>query len=191
MTASKYTDYAGNNLLWLNLNPGPTNGQIVCNVQWKTNAPNSNPGITALSFTNSTSVGTWSLVFTDPTHGYVVAPGQVILGTTNFTIADADVATDFANPLQAVFGIQPNSTAGQGPCAHGSGVGEGERGNARIRVGCIGLPLDVAHDLAVGGSRIQIQPKQVVTSVIGILTDVAARRQFEMQLLDGRIIALE
>jgi hypothetical protein len=110
----QYTDYAGNNLVWMNLNPGPANGQVVCNIQWKTNAPASNPTNSALSFTNSTAVGTWSLVFTGPNDGYVIAPGHVISGPTNFTITDANVATDFANPLQAVFGVQPNSTAGQG-----------------------------------------------------------------------------
>jgi hypothetical protein len=113
-TVAQYTDYAGNNLLWMVLNPGPTNGQVVCNVQWKTNNPNANPNITELSFTNSTAVGKWSLVFTGPNAGYVVAPGKVILGPTNFTITDPNVATDFANPLQAVFGLQPNSAAGQG-----------------------------------------------------------------------------
>jgi hypothetical protein len=119
-TVGQYTDYAGNNLLWMVLAPGPAAGQVVCSVQWKINAPNTNPGGTvnaygnALSFTNSTAIGTWSLVFTGTNTGYVAAPGQVINGPTNFTIADANVAADFANPLQAVFGIQPNSTAGQG-----------------------------------------------------------------------------
>ncbi len=117
---AQYTDYGGANLVWMVLNPGPAAGQVVCNIQWKTNAANSNPGGTAnpygnaLSFTNSTAVGTWSLVFTGPNNGYVVAPGHVILGPTNFTITDTDVATHFANPMNAVFGIQPNSTAGQG-----------------------------------------------------------------------------
>jgi hypothetical protein len=117
---AQYTDYGGNNLLWMVLSPGPTNGQVVCSIQWKTNAPSSNPGGTAnpygnaLSFTNSTAVGTWSLVFTGTNSGYVVAPGQVVLGQTNFTIADTNVVADFANPMQAVFGIQPNTTAGQG-----------------------------------------------------------------------------
>ena len=116
----QYTDYGGSNLLWMVLSPGPTNGQVVCSVQWKTNAPNSNPGGTAnpygnaLSFTNSTAIGTWGLVFTRTNAGYVIAPGQVILGLTNFIIADTNVVADFANPMQAVFGIQPNTTAGQG-----------------------------------------------------------------------------
>jgi hypothetical protein len=113
-TVGQYTDYAGPNLLWMVLAPGPTNGQVVCNLQWKTNAPNSNPGHTDLSFTNSTALGTWSLVFTSDTTGYVVAPGSVISGSTNFTLTDPNAATDFANPLQAVFGLQPNSSAGQG-----------------------------------------------------------------------------
>jgi hypothetical protein len=119
-SVAQYTDYNTANLVWMVLNPGPINGQVVCNVQWKTNAPNSNPGGTvnpygnALSFTNSTAVGTWSLVFTGPSTGYVVAPGQVILGPTNFTITDANVSINFTNPMNAVFGIQPNSTAGQG-----------------------------------------------------------------------------
>jgi len=53
-------------------------------------------------------------VFTSDTTGYVVAPGSVISGSTNFTLTDPNAATDFANPLQAVFGLQPNSSAGQG-----------------------------------------------------------------------------
>src|SRR6185369_6247291 len=46
--------------------------------------------------------------------GYVIAPGSVISGSTNFTLTDPNAATDFANPLQAVFGLQPNTEAGQG-----------------------------------------------------------------------------
>jgi hypothetical protein len=53
-------------------------------------------------------------VFTSDSTGYVVAPGRVISGSTNFTITDPNVATDFGNPLQAVFGLQPNTAAGQG-----------------------------------------------------------------------------
>jgi len=119
-TYGEYADYSGPTTLWLQLNP-MANGQVVAQVQWKTNAPGSNPGNPgnpygqALAFTNSTSVGTWSLVFTGPTTGYVGAPGQVILGSTNFTIADGTVTTDFGDPgLFVGFGLQPNSTAGEG-----------------------------------------------------------------------------
>jgi hypothetical protein len=41
----------------------------------------------------------------------VTAPGGAQGG---FTIADANVATDFANPLVAYFGLQPNSSSGIG-----------------------------------------------------------------------------
>jgi len=119
-SSGEYADYAGPNTLWLQLNPVGTAGQVTASVQWKTNAPGSNPGGSAnpygqaLAFTNSTAIGTWSLVFTGPNNGYVVSPGHVILGTTNFTIADGTVATDFAEPVFAAFGLQPNTTAGEG-----------------------------------------------------------------------------
>ena len=56
--------------------------------------------------------GRWCLPV--PTPATSSRPAQVILGSTNFTITDANVATDFANPVFAVFGLQPNSTAGEG-----------------------------------------------------------------------------
>ena len=118
-TYGEYADYSGPTTLWLQLNP-VGGGQFMASVQWKTNAPGTNPGGTAnpygqaLAFTNSTAVGKWSLVFTSTNTGYVEAPGYVILGSTNFTIADANVETDFANPVFAGFGLQPNSTAGEG-----------------------------------------------------------------------------
>ena len=118
-TYGEYADYSGPTTLWLQLNP-VAGGQVMASVQWKTNAPGSNPGNPAnpygqaLAFTNSTAIGTWSLVFTGPNAGYVAAPGQVILGSTNFTIADDTVATDFGDPVFAAFGIQANSVAGEG-----------------------------------------------------------------------------
>jgi len=119
-SSTQYSDYSGPTTLWMVLNPGPAAGQVVCNVQWKTNAPGSNPGGTvnpygnALSFTNSTAIGTWSLVFINPSNGYVAAPGQVINGPTNFMITDSNIMTQWAEPMVVVFGHQPNSTAGQG-----------------------------------------------------------------------------
>jgi hypothetical protein len=119
-SGSQYSDWNALNMLWMQLNPGPAAGQVVCNVQWKTNASGSNPGGTgnpygnALSFTNSTAVGTWTLVFTSTNTGYVIPPGQVILGPTNFTITDTNLMADFADPMYCVFGHQPNSVAGEG-----------------------------------------------------------------------------
>ncbi len=120
-TYGEFADFSGPNTLWLTINPGPTASSVVAGVSWKTNNPSSNPGDPtknpyglALSFTNSTAVGTWSLVFTGPNNGYVAAPGNVINGPTNFTIADGTVASDFANPTFIAFGEQPNTGAGQG-----------------------------------------------------------------------------
>jgi hypothetical protein len=112
-TAGEYDDYSGPTTLWLQLNP-VAGGQVMASVQWKTNLPGANPNVTATQFTNSTAIGTWSLVFTGTNTGHVVAPGNVILGSTNFTITDGTVTTDFADPVFAGFGVQPNSTAGEG-----------------------------------------------------------------------------
>jgi hypothetical protein len=113
-TYGEFADYSGPTTLWLAINPGPAAGEVVANVAWKITDPNANPTNTATSFTNSTAIGTWSLVFTSPTTGYVVAPGHVINGSKNFTIIDPNTSSDFANPVFAAFGEQPNTGAGQG-----------------------------------------------------------------------------
>lgn len=113
-TYGEYADYSGPTTLWLELNPGPAAGEVVASVAWKVGDPGANPTNTATSFTNSTAVGTWSLVFTGPGQGYVVAPGSVINGSKSFTISDPTVTSDFGNPLFAAFGLQPNTTPGLG-----------------------------------------------------------------------------
>jgi hypothetical protein len=122
-TYGEYADYSGPTTLWLELNPGPSNSQVVATVAWKINDPGANPTNAATVFTNSTAVGTWSLVFTGPGQGYVVAPGSVINGSTNFTITDPNVSTDFGNPLFAAFGLQPNTTAGLGEYVDWGSIG--------------------------------------------------------------------
>jgi hypothetical protein len=106
-------DYTATNGLWLVIGPG--GGGVIASVYWKTNLPNANAysagGNTALRITNSTAIGTWTLTFTGPGAGTVTAPGG---SPVAFTIADANVATDFANPLVAYFGLQPNQGAGVG-----------------------------------------------------------------------------
>jgi hypothetical protein len=108
-------DYTATNGLWLTLNPGPNAGSVVASIYWKTNLPGANAfdtgGNTALKITNATAIGTWKLSFTSPSAGTLTAPGA---SPVSFTIADGTVATDFANPLVAYFGLQPNSTAGEG-----------------------------------------------------------------------------
>lgn len=113
-TYGEYADYSGPTTLWLTLAPGPTGSEVVANVAWKVNDPNANPTNTCLSFTNSTAIGTWQLVFTGDNAGHVVAPGSVVLGPTSFTISDPNVTTDFQDPGFVAIGNQPNSGAGQG-----------------------------------------------------------------------------
>ncbi len=108
-------DYTATNGLWLTLGPGPTAGSVVANIYWKTNLPGANAfdagGNNALKITNSTAIGTWKLSFTGPNTGTLTAPNA---SPVTFTITNGTVATDFANPLVAYFGLQPNSTAGEG-----------------------------------------------------------------------------
>jgi hypothetical protein len=108
-TINEYVEYQASNTLWMVINPGATD--VIATVQWKTNLPNSNPNITAVTVTNSTAVGTWTLTFNSATSGTLTAPGAA---PAAFTIADPTVTSDFANPAIAYFGLQPNSTAGEG-----------------------------------------------------------------------------
>jgi hypothetical protein len=110
MYNNEYVEYQATNALWLNVAPDGTNG-VTGTVEWKTNLPNSNPNQTALMITNSTAVGTWTLTFTSQSGGTLTAPGA---SPVAFSIPDSNIATDFANSLVAYFGVQPNSTAGEG-----------------------------------------------------------------------------
>lgn len=109
-TPNQFIEYQASNTLWMVINPA-AGGQVTAAVQWKTNLPNANPNQTALQITNATAVGTWTLRFNSASTGILTAPGA---SPVAFTINDPNVATDFANPAVAYFGIQPNSTAGQG-----------------------------------------------------------------------------
>jgi hypothetical protein len=108
-TVNEYIDYQASNELWMVL--APVAGGVSASVQWKVGSPNANPGNTALTITNATAVGTWKLTFTSASQGTLTAPGA---SPAAFTISDPNVSTDFANPLVAYFGLQPNSTAGEG-----------------------------------------------------------------------------
>ncbi len=99
------------NAVWLALGPGPSNGSVIANVLWKTNHASANPDQTALTFTNASVLGTWTLQFNDTSNGVVISPDGA---NHAFTIQDPNIATDFANPLVSYFGLQPNGTAGVG-----------------------------------------------------------------------------
>jgi len=65
-----------------------TNGGVVAIVDWKTNAPNTNPTNNTFRFsfpTMKSANGTWTLNFTDNTHGNVVAADGSV---NNFTLPD-------------------------------------------------------------------------------------------------------
>ena len=104
---NQYVDYQTSNTLWLQIN-GSTNGQFKANIAWKTNLPNANPDHIAVNITNSTAVGTWTVTFNSATAGTLTAPGA---SPAAFTIGDPAVASHFANPVVAIFGIQPQDTA--------------------------------------------------------------------------------
>ena len=110
MSNNGYIDYQASNELWLQIN-GSINGQVTANISWKTNLPNANPNNLAINITNSTAVGTWTVTFNSAADGTLTAPGAV---PVPFTIADSNVAADFANPLVAFFGLQPQSTNAYG-----------------------------------------------------------------------------
>ena len=105
----EFIEYQSSNLLWMVLAPNGSN--VTASVQWKTNLPNANPNQTALVITNPTAVGTWTLTFLNATNGTLTAPGAP---PVPFTIGDPNVTNDFTNPLVAYFGVQPNTTAGEG-----------------------------------------------------------------------------
>jgi hypothetical protein len=100
-------DYTSATELWLNIVANSTNSWTAT-VAWKANDAGANPTNTALLVTNTVGVGTWTLTFTGETNGQLMAPGWVT--ASNFTIADPNVATDFANPLTAFIGIQGNGS---------------------------------------------------------------------------------
>jgi len=101
-------DFTASNGLWMTLTPFG-NG-AVANVLWKTNQAGANPANTALRFTNSIAVGTWTLTFNSATTGSVTGPGS---SPVAFSLPP-DMAAQFNTNVVAYFGMQPNSANGQG-----------------------------------------------------------------------------
>jgi sugar lactone lactonase YvrE len=110
-TNNGYADWQASNALWLQIYGTNGSPAVTANVSWKTNSPNANPSIVALSINNSTLVGTWTLAFTSPTTGSLTAPGG---SATNFTISDPNASADFAGPVTAYFGVQANTASAIG-----------------------------------------------------------------------------
>lgn len=99
-------DFTATNGLWLTIGSGGT-----AVLSWKVNQPGQNAyqaGTIALTETNTTAVGTWTLTFTGPADGTLTGPTK----SQPFHIADPNVSTDFANPMVAYFGLQGNNSPG-------------------------------------------------------------------------------
>ncbi len=137
---NEYLDYNASNSVWLQIN-GNTNGTCTANVAWKVNLPNSNPNNVAVNITNSTPVGTWTVRFTSAGAGTLTAPGA---SPVAFTIADANVSTDFANPLVAIFGIQPQSAGYYGSYVDYANISISGTGGA--------ISEDFTHETAISGN---------------------------------------
>lgn len=105
-----FLDYQDSNGLYLTLSPSG-GGAVTATVQWKVGLPSANPTNTPLTLTSPTAIGTWTLTMSGPTSGSVTGPGGV---QGNFTITDATVAVDFANPTVAVVAEDPNTASGYG-----------------------------------------------------------------------------
>jgi len=106
-------DYGDPNLIFLDVKQN-ANGTASGTFRFKTNQPNGNTmvyGAGTLGSVGSTNVlGTWSLTFNQDTNITVTSPDGS-KGTTNIT---ADAAALFAEPLNVVFGGQPNNAANIG-----------------------------------------------------------------------------
>ena len=113
-----FADYDATNCFGLLINATASNYSAT--VTYKVNAPNAALPIavnnlvtnygSSTSTGSATGNGTWTLTFTSDTTGWVTGPG---LSPVNFNIP-AGVSAQFANPLVACFGIQPNSAIGVG-----------------------------------------------------------------------------
>ena len=113
-------DYGTTNLVWLNIAEN-TNGTANATFRYKIFEPNSNANMFGTNYTvgplgspwagqlaslnAATAIGTWGMTFSQDTNVTLIGPGGV---TTNFTI-DPNVAAQFTDPLDIVFGGQPNN----------------------------------------------------------------------------------
>lgn len=102
----QYTDYstASNNFRLAIVGGAPGTPTVTATLDYKTNAINANPNQVVLSITNQTANGTWTVTFNSATTGTLTAPGA---SPAAFSLP-ADVASTFANPVVAFWGVQPN-----------------------------------------------------------------------------------
>jgi hypothetical protein len=158
---NNYVEYQASNLLWLQIQGTNGSPMVSANISWKTNTPNANPNIIALSLTNAALIGTWTLAFTSPTQGTLTAPGASAMP---FSIADPTASTDFAGPVTAYFGVEANTAGGAGGYDDYSRIAiTGVAGNALVD--------NFPTDTSLNTSFWNINPTAADTSVILVTTN--------------------
>jgi hypothetical protein len=113
-------DYGKPTSLWLSINGRAGTTGVTGQVAWKANDANANPTNAALTFTNATAQGTWTLTFTGETNGTLLAPGWTTV--SNFTVNDPNIQADFLNPVSVEFVTEFNGAAGFGEYVDWSSV---------------------------------------------------------------------
>jgi hypothetical protein len=113
-------DYGESNVVWLNVQAN-ADGTAFANFRYKIYEPQSNTNMfgaeyiqppplssagTLVALGAPTVLGTWSMTFNQDTNVTIRGPGGV---STNFNLR-ADVPVPFVDPLNFVFGAQPNNS---------------------------------------------------------------------------------
>jgi hypothetical protein len=85
---------------------------VLAQIQWKTNYPNANATNVPVAVSAPSALGTWTVTFTDATHGTLTGPG---ITATNFALPADAVASNFSPASSFVqFGMFKNDGANDG-----------------------------------------------------------------------------
>jgi hypothetical protein len=115
-TAGSGTDVSGSpdwgapDLLIFRVENSATN--VFAQIQWKTNYPNANATNVPVAVSAPGALGTWTVTFTDATHGTLTGPG---ITATNFDLPADAVANNFSPATSFLqFGMFKNDGANDG-----------------------------------------------------------------------------
>ena len=118
-------DYNETNVIFFDVHQN-FNGTASAYFRYKVNEPNANSNLFGMEYIGpasagtlaglnaSTVLGTWSFTFNQDTNVTVTGPGGV---STNFTMRP-EAVTNFAEPLNVLFGAQPNRQSEAAPLAN-------------------------------------------------------------------------
>ena len=108
-----YAIYNDANVMQWRIQSGGGTSGFTSSIIWKTNAPQGglNSNVVSMVTTSTNGQGNWTLTWTSDTDGSITAPDG---STTNFSIAAAGIASDFADPLIVDIGETPNAAGGYG-----------------------------------------------------------------------------